>query len=144
MQLNLNVDSRDASTCRLTYEETNGWLRATWSGYVDQVEALRGAEAYLHYAAQSGCAFLLNDNSQLRGPWFDSFDWLIDVWVPQAVRIGLRAVAHVVQTDQASDSLTTRLPFPLPFDLQVFQSLADAQHWLSQQPGIKPRQNAGN
>jgi len=99
---------------------------------------MRGAEAYLQYAAQSNCPFLLNDNSQLRGPWFDSFDWLVDVWVPKAAQLGLRAVAHVVQADQASDSLTTRLPFPLPFELQIFQSPADAQHWLSQQPGITP------
>jgi hypothetical protein len=138
MQLNLSTDPRDSSTCLLTYEEAHGWLRATWSGYVDPVEAMRGAEAYLLHAAQNRCPFLLNDNSQLRGPWFDSLDWLADVWVPQAVNLGLRAVAHVVQADQLSDTVTNRFPTTLPFELQIFHNLADAQHWLSQQQGVIP------
>jgi hypothetical protein len=42
---------------------------------------------------------LLNDNSQLTGPWFESTDWLAHVWLPQAEHLGLRYVAHVVQAD---------------------------------------------
>jgi hypothetical protein len=79
MLLNLETDPRDASFCRLTYDETNQWLRTTWSGYVDPIEAMNGAEAYLRHAAHTPSAYLLNDNSQLRGPWFDSLDWLAEV-----------------------------------------------------------------
>lgn len=133
MLLNLEVDPRDSSSCRLTYDEANRWVRATWNGFVDPTEALRGAEAYLRYAAQLPCAYLLNDNSQLRGPWFDSVEWLGRVWVPQATSLGLRCVAHVVQADRHSDLLTSQLVQNLPFDLQIFQELADAQYWLGQQ-----------
>lgn len=132
MQLNLNTDPRDSSTCQLSYEEAKGWLRATWRGFVDPVEARRGAEAYLNHAAQYPSTLLLNDNSQLRGPWFSSLDWLAEVWVPQATRLGLRCVAHVVQADQHTDVLTNALLKPLPFTLQIFHDLADAQHWLAQ------------
>lgn len=130
MLLNVNQDSRDQSTCVLTYEEANHWLRATWSGYVDPVEAMHGAEAYLQYAAHTPCDLLLNDNSQLRGPWFDSLDWLGEVWVPQAARLGLRYVAHVIQADRHSDIVSSRLSKSLPFELQIFQNLEDAQNWL--------------
>lgn len=133
MLLNVETDPRDSSSCRLTYEEANRWLRATWRGFVDPLEARRGAEAYLRYAAQIPCALLLNDNSQLRGPWFDSLEWLGQVWVPQATSLGLRYVAHVVQADRHVDLLTSQLLQNLPFDLQIFQELADAQHWLAQQ-----------
>ena len=133
MQPYFTTDPRDASTCKIAYDESNNWLRATWSGFVDPLEANKGAESYLHYAAQSGCTYLLNDNSRLRGPWFDSLDWLAQVWLPQATTLGLRAVAHIVQADQQSDTLTNHLPLALPFDLQVFHSPADAEHWLRQQ-----------
>lgn len=36
----------DGSRCTLTFDETDGWLRTTWRGYVDTLEALRGAEHY--------------------------------------------------------------------------------------------------
>lgn len=130
MLLNVNTDSADQSTCILTYDEVEGWLRATWQGYVDPLEAQEGAAAYLHHAAQQPCSLLLNDNSQLQGPWFDSLDWLGEVWVPQAERLGLRYVAHVVQADRPTDTIATSFPLSLPFELQIFQDLADAQQWL--------------
>lgn len=135
MLLNLELDAHDASSCRLTYDEAHHWLRATWSGYVDPTEAMRGAEAYLRHATRTPSPYLLNDNSHLRGPWFDSLDWLAEVWVPQAVTLGLRYVAHVLQADRHSDVLPRRLPASLGFDLQIFHDLADAQHWLQQCQG---------
>ena len=133
MLLNNTIDPRDSSSCQLRYEEAGQWMHATWSGFVDPVEARRGAETYLRYAAQMPCARLLNDNSQLRGPWFDSMEWLRDIWVPQANSLGLRYVAHVVQNDRHADLLTSQLLLNLPFELQIFQDVADARHWLRQQ-----------
>ena len=126
MFLNINVDPRDHSSCALTYDEGEHWLRATWQGYVDPVEAMRGAEAYLRQAAHTPCPLLLNDNAQLIGPWFESTDWLAYVWLPQAERLGLRYVAHVVQADQHYDIITLLKPTALPFELQIFNEVADA------------------
>ncbi|RZJ94013.1 MAG: hypothetical protein EOO60_03955 [Hymenobacter sp.] len=130
MFLNVNVDPSDHSTCALTYDEAERWLRATWRGYVDPIEAIHGAEAYLRHAVETSSPFLLNDNSQLIGPWFESIDWLAHVWVPQARHLGLRYVAHVVQADQQYDVLTLLKPTRLPFELQLFTELAEAEHWL--------------
>lgn len=132
MFLNLNTDPRDHSSCALSYDEQEGWIQAVWRGYVDPAEAMRGAEAYLQRAAQVPCTFLLNNNSQLTGPWFDSLDWLVDVWVPQAVRLGLHYVAHIPQANRHSDVLTPHTPVTLPFELQIFQDVDDACSWLRQ------------
>src|SRR6478609_4646070 len=96
----------DGSRCTLTYEN-EGWLRATWRGFVDMAEALRGADNYLKTLADLRCPYLLNDNVELCGPWFDSIEWLERIWVPQAKSMGLRYVAHVVQADSLSDIVTT-------------------------------------
>lgn len=130
MFLNVNVDARDHSACSLIYDEAERWLRATWRGYVDPIEAMHGAEAYLQHAMETTSPLLLNDNSQLTGPWFESTDWLAHVWMPQARRLGLRYVAHVVQADQHYDVLTLLKPNKLPFELQIFTEVADAAHWL--------------
>jgi hypothetical protein len=131
MLLNINTDPRDHSSCALSYDEAECWLKAVWRGYVDPAEAMRGAEAYLQHATQHPCAYLLNDNSQLTGPWFESLEWLLHVWVPQAERLGLRYVAHIVQADQHHDIFTRQHHMPLPFELQIFQSPEDACHWLA-------------
>ncbi|MDJ0364109.1 hypothetical protein QMK33_03010 [Hymenobacter sp. H14-R3] len=141
MLLNLNTDPRDHSSCALSYDETEHWLQAIWRGSVDQTEAMRGAEAYLQHAAQQPCAFLLNDNSRLVGPWFESLEWLLHSWVPQAERLGLCYVAHVVQADQHHD-LFTRSHVALPFELQIFENREDARHWLREERDARLAQQA--
>ena len=122
----------DGSRCILTLDEANGWLRATWRGFVDMNEALRGADNYLRHLEGLRCPYLLNDNVALLGPWFDSIDWLEQVWVPKALDMGLRYVAHVVQADSLSDIITTnfRGPQVAGLELQIFQQVPEAEAWL--------------
>ena len=122
----------DGSRCTLTYDASNEWLRATWRGFVDPIEAIRGAQQYLNYAPGFRCPYLLNDNRALLGAWFDSVEWLEKVWLPQALQLGLRYVAHVVQADIHTDILTLSFPRHLvgQVELQLFDDVAQAEAWL--------------
>ena len=126
-----SLPDTDGSRCILS-EEPGGWLRATWRGFVDMQEALRGADSYLRTLQGLRNPYLLNDNVELMGPWFDSIEWLERVWVPQATAIGLRYVAHVVQADSLSDILTVNFKQGTtgPIELQIFQQVAEAEAWL--------------
>lgn len=53
--------------------------------------------------------------------------------MPEAERLGLRYVAHVVQADSHHDIFTRSLHRSLPFELQLFQDCGDAREWLGQQ-----------
>ncbi len=121
----------DGSRCTLTLE-AEGWLRATWRGFIDPQEAFRGADNYLHALAEMRCAYLLNDNTLLTGPWFDSVEWLERVWVPQALRLGLHYIAHVVQADAPSDTITTHFQGLRAngLEMQIFRRVAEAEAWL--------------
>lgn len=126
-----SLPDADGSRCTLT-QEPEGWLRATWRGFVDTEEALRGADTYLRVLRGLRNPCLLNDNAALRGPWFDSIGWLERVWMPQARAMGLRYVAHVVQADALSDILTVNFNQGLagPLELQIFQQVPEAEEWL--------------
>lgn len=127
-----SLPDTDGSSCTLTFNPTERWLRATWRGFVDPTEAMRGAENYLDKAGAFACPYLLNDNSTLHGPWFDSVDWLERAWLPYALELGLRFVAHVVQADMRTDILTLTFPEPLVgrLELQLFTQVAEAEEWL--------------
>jgi hypothetical protein len=122
----------DGSRCALTYDTDNEWLRATWRGFVDPAEAMRGAQQYLDHAPGFRCPYLLNDNRDLRGAWFDSVEWLEAVWLPRALQLGLRYVAHVVQADTRTDILTLTCPQHLvaQLELQLFDHVSHAESWL--------------
>ncbi|MGI4869665.1 MAG: hypothetical protein ACRYFX_00650 [Janthinobacterium lividum] len=118
--------------CVLSYEEPEPWLCATWSGLIGNHEAMKGARNYLQEVAAHPCAFLLNNNLDLHGPWFNSVEWLEHAWLPQAQQLGLRYIAHVVQADQGADILTLTHSDHLSgvLELQLFHDLAAARHWL--------------
>jgi hypothetical protein len=119
--------------CILTYEKRDGWLRATWSGYVDATDALSGASTYLEQVGPLHCLYLLNDNVELQGPWFESTRWLEAAWLPQAQQLGLRYLAHVVQADTHADILTLRYPrhhISDALEVQLFDDIATAEEWL--------------
>ena len=131
MQLSTLPDPTDGSSCTLEFDEQNQWLRAIWRGFVDNGEATRGAENYLRKMQQYPCPYLLNDNVQIQGPWFDSLDWLQRTWAPEAAQLGLRCVAHV--TRRLRDELATiRLyqPFASQFEIQLFNNIPEAEDWL--------------
>lgn len=119
--------------CTLSYEKSDGWLRATWSGYVNTIDALNGATTFLEQVGPLHCLYLLNDNVELQGPWFDSARWLEYTWFPQAQLLGLRYIAHVVQANTHTDILTLRYPrhhISEALELQLFDEVATAKEWL--------------
>ena len=126
-----SLPDADGSRCTLS-QEPGGWLRATWRGFVDMQEALRGADTYLRTLQGLHNPCLLNDNGELTGPWFDSIEWLERMWVPQAVQMGLRYVAHVVQADSLSDILTVHFNKGTAgaLELQIFQQVPEGEEWL--------------
>jgi hypothetical protein len=128
-----SLSFKTGGQCVISYEKTHGWLRATWAGYVNPTDAMIGAMTYLEQVGPMHCLYLLNDNIDLQGPWFDSTRWLAEAWLPQAQRLGLRYVAHVVQADTQADILTLRYPrhhIGDVLEVKLFTDIATAEEWL--------------
>ena len=118
--------------CRAVYNEATHWLHATWKGVVTTQDGQTGATEMLRQLCLPQVPYLLNDNSQVQGPWFDSTAWLQRVWAPQATQLGSRYVAHVLQPHTEDDLglLLRHNPFAGKFELQFFTDVADAASWL--------------
>jgi len=118
--------------CTTEYIAAERWLRTTWQGFVSPTDAEHGAQAAVEPLAISEVHYLLNDNSQVKGPWFDSVDWLQQVWAPQATQLGIRYVAHVLQPHTEADlnGVLDQDPFAGQFELQLFSTVEEATAWL--------------
>ena len=56
----------------IDYDAANQWVYNNWIGYQTYTGIISGADACLVPLRENHCAYLLNDNSGLRGPWFDN------------------------------------------------------------------------
>ncbi|MBO0360217.1 hypothetical protein J0X19_19805 [Hymenobacter sp. BT186] len=135
MRISINIDPKDGSTCELFYDEENQWIRAIWLGYIEPEQAYEGATGFLEAMQTFHCPYLLNDNSGLRGPWFDSVEWLRTVWAPQATRLGLRYIAHITQPNDLLHEVSAleAESFGGNIQLQVFDDAQAAEEWLREQ-----------
>lgn len=135
MHISTTIDPKDGSTCELLYDQKNQWIRANWLGYIEPEQAYAGATGFLKAMHTFQCPYLLNDNSGLRGPWFDSGEWLRTVWAPQAMRLGLRYIAHVSQPNDLLHevSILEAESFGGNIQLQVFDDASAAEEWLREQ-----------
>lgn len=117
--------------CRIEFDARNHWLRATWSGFVNQQQALQSMVAYLDVLSSPVAPWFLNDSSQVLNPWFDSLTWLRYVWEstntpPPA------CMAHVMQPGSSANvsDLDTAWTRNAGTELQLFESVHDAEEWL--------------
>ena len=122
----------DHAFCLTEYIPAEHWLRTTWQGFIAPQNAKQGAEGALEALRLTHSPYLLNDNSQIQGPWFDSVDWLQRVWAAQAAQLGLRYVAHVAQPHTEADvaDVLAKNPFADKFELQLFTEVDEAAAWL--------------
>ncbi|MBA9076759.1 hypothetical protein [Rufibacter quisquiliarum] len=72
-----------------------GVIDTLWYGYASQQDLKNACGLGLEVLEKSTCAYKLNDNSQLSGPWSDAVGWLEKEWLPRAMQAGLRYLAHV-------------------------------------------------
>ncbi|MGV3538751.1 MAG: hypothetical protein ACO1OQ_03015 [Rufibacter sp.] len=70
-------------------------IDTSWYGYASQNDLKTACEVGLEVLEKTNCAYKLNDNSELSGPWTDAVHWLEKVWLPRAMQAGLRYLAHV-------------------------------------------------
>ncbi len=118
--------------CRTSYCQTNNWLQATWKGFVSTQEGQYGADEIRRLLQLTKSPYFLNDNSEVRSPWFDSIDWLEHLWLPNIEANSLCYVAHIMQP-HVGDGLGLLLGHDLfagKFDFQLFTTRAEAASWL--------------
>ncbi|RZK52173.1 MAG: STAS/SEC14 domain-containing protein, partial [Hymenobacter sp.] len=73
----------------IDYDAANNWVYNNWIGYQTYVGVIAGADACLPPLRENHCAYLLNDNRQVVGPWDHAVQWIATDWAPRAAGQGL-------------------------------------------------------
>ncbi|MGI4821399.1 MAG: hypothetical protein ACRYFV_09335 [Janthinobacterium lividum] len=118
--------------CRASYSKKNHWIKVAWQGFVNTPDSEYGANEIRRLLSLTHSPYLLNDNSQVHSPWFDSVDLLEHLWVTDSEQPTLQYVAHVLQP-HVGDGLGRRLDYDLfagKFEFQFFSTHAEAANWL--------------
>ncbi|NML67552.1 hypothetical protein HHL22_20315 [Hymenobacter sp. RP-2-7] len=114
------------------YDAANGWVYNEWLGYQTHVGIVAGADAWLLPLREHRCAYLLNDNRQVVGPWDHAVDWIVTNWAPRAIAQGLTHFANVVGAESMAAGSARLMALGLHGQLQMhlFDNSEAARAWL--------------
>ena len=116
----------------IEYDPANGWVYNNWLGYQSYIGIVAGADACLHPLRENSCAYLLNDNRQVLGPWDHAVEWIVTNWASRAIAQGLTHFANVVSSEtmaaQSAEAMSIGLGGRL--QMRMFGSIQEAQAWL--------------
>jgi len=117
---------------QIAYDPANHWVYNDWLGYQTYVGIVAGADACLGPLAEHTCAYLLNDNRQVIGPWDHAVEWIVSNWAPRAIAGGLTHFANVVSAESLAASSARSMALGLEGQLQMhlFSDIDEAKQWL--------------
>ncbi|HEX8326645.1 MAG TPA: STAS/SEC14 domain-containing protein [Hymenobacter sp.] len=114
------------------FDQANGWVYNNWKGYQTLAGIRVGADACLAPLQQHACAYLLNDNREVIGPWDHAVEWIVTEWAPRAQAQGLTHFANVVSPEslaaQSAEAMALGLGERL--HMRLFGSVDEAKAWL--------------
>ena len=116
----------------ITYDQENNWIMNDWFGYVTVDNVMQGGLAFLEQLRSHNCCAGLNSNLNLVGPWDRSLPWIEEVWIPEAVKHGLRHYAMVVREESFSQESAEGMKALVAdrFNVEVFYDMDEARQWL--------------
>ena len=113
------------------YIQDKGWIYSCWTGEISDEIVKKGGLINLQMIERFKTCYILNDNRHLTGSWSESNDWIENEYIPQAIALGLKYIAHVFSpkfiTKFSAVDLGTR---DLPLVFKTFDSISEAEFWL--------------
>ncbi len=116
----------------IEYEADNNLLYNNWLGYQTADSIMKGANTTLELMTQTRCPYLLNDNTNITGPWDHAVAWIAEDWTPRAIAVGLTHFAHVVSPESFAALSAEAMAASVgdSFRMRIFGSVQDARQWL--------------
>ena len=117
---------------RIQADLDENWIYSDWIGYPTPENVAKGALAYLDMLQAHNMNSILNDNRNLVGRWDQSLDWVREVWLPYAVKSGLKYFAHIAPSEALSASAAGIMKefVKAKVNMQVFNDIETAKAWL--------------
>jgi hypothetical protein len=123
----------DTEVYRVWYDKDEQCVRMRWNGYANSRQFREGTEKMFEQLVQHGARKVLGDIKSMTLIGQEDQQWLLDQFLPRAIREGFRVIA-LVQPDAyfnkvAVESVAYKINHE-KLKIRFFNNVAEAQEWL--------------
>lgn len=130
--LKLLSSPEDNPICSIAVDASIPGIVVTWKDYATSTQLRFVHEHILHMLKTHGLSKILGDDTALQTIHGEDQAWIIQDWMPRAIRAGLRAAASKSPTAYFAKLAVTSVQAAAPeaLALSVFSDTAEARKWL--------------
>jgi hypothetical protein len=119
------------STIQISYDATEKWIYANWTGFQTVKSVKEGCERILQTLIDESCYQVLNDNTHVEGIWSGAAAWVGSDWFPRMTQAGLLRFAWVYSPSVFSQLSTDKaLNHTKEGSVRTFYNMEEAKNWL--------------
>ncbi|MEL7001266.1 MAG: hypothetical protein AAFN93_00890 [Bacteroidota bacterium] len=112
------------------YDDEKKIMYDHWIGFQSADNVKDGCEKILKlFKEKKDCHLILNDNTQVTGPWQSATEWVSNVWFPKMLDAGLQHFAWVLSTNIFAELSAKNVSSEADV-IQYFNSYNEAEQYL--------------
>ncbi|GAB2478704.1 hypothetical protein GCM10011375_18280 [Hymenobacter qilianensis] len=121
----------DTPSICIAHDHCNQWLYVDWKGEQNESSIWVGRQQLVEWLRRTKCQKMLNDNSNLEGPWQEASQWLDEAFFQTLADAGLHYLAWVYSPNYLSRSVIDDALSCISKPMIVsFEDVASAYTWL--------------
>lgn len=113
----------------IVYDSDSQIMYCNWIGFQNKEKIMSSGEQILQQLKKKNCSKVLNDNTDVTGPWQDAAEWTAKEWFPRMEQAGLKQFAWVFSANIFAE-LSAKKAKPDSDIVTTFNSRYDADQWL--------------
>jgi hypothetical protein len=118
-----------AKNIEITYDPVNRYMYCNWIGFQNKQSIMNSGSIILDLFKQKNISKILNDNTQVTGPWQEAAEWTATVWFPEMIKAGLRHFAWIFSPNIFAE-LSAKKAMPANDIVRSFNGYNEARKWL--------------
>jgi hypothetical protein len=128
-----------ADNLHISYDPETRIMFCKWVGYQPMGVIQYCGAVIIRLLKEKQVEKILNDNTEVSGPWIETAHWTASEWFPEIIQAGLKHFAWVLSSNIFAE-LSAIEAMPASNVVVTFYSVFEAQKWLmaqsSEQRGI--------
>ena len=125
-----------ADNLQISYDPETRIMFCKWVGYQPMKVIQRCGAVIIRLLKERQVEKILNDNTEVNGPWIETADWTANKWFPEIIQAGLKHFAWVLSTNIFAE-LSALEAMPASGVVMTFYSVFEAHKWLIAQSSNK-------
>jgi hypothetical protein len=121
-----------ADNLHISYDPDTGIMFCKWVGHQSTEVIQHCGAVMIRLLKERKIEKILNDNTEVNGPWMDAAEWTAQEWFPLMIQAGLKHFAWVLSQDIFAE-LSAIEAMPESNAVCTFYSIAEAHRWLKAQ-----------